>query len=419
MLRAKIELEEYLKVELRKILSKTKIISDVCEYAYQTYGIPKDITSDFISRKPLSEATEFVLFCLLDAIEHVNGQSYSKITHYFVDKEIDAWKNTKYKIDKVRFPLRFKVVQVSEDQWIGRITLKTLMKLRAAQLINYDENTQRTMQKVIRGDNEVYQITIDEATVSAIADLYREDKYIPTPFTLNLPAENLDNDFYYDEDSCELVIKSLDMFNIVDGYHRYIAACRVCDENDDFDYSMELRIINFFVTKAQQFIYQQDQKTKMKKSDSDSYNSTRYSNMVVTRLNNDMNCEIVGQISNNKGIINFGQMSNLVELFYFKYKNKEEQKKLLTEVYNELKECFNLLASYDQSYKIEKYTYKKLVTIMTCFNYYTNRDKSKMCEVIRIVMEKVGNIENSTFLSNNKVLRRYIKDVENIIKEVS
>ena len=219
MLLAKEELEKYLETKIYKIAPNTETCNKVCEYCKNTYDVPREITSDYISvRTPLEEANDFVLFCLLDSIEYATGRkSNSVIAKYFVDKEISTYKNTKYEVDRIKFPLRFKMIQIAEDQWIGSIDFKTLMQFRAAQLIHYNENAQRTMQRIIKGDNEFWQISRNLYAIEKISELYLKEAYIPTPFTLNIPLET-NHEFYYDEEEKELVIKSLEHFDITDSH---------------------------------------------------------------------------------------------------------------------------------------------------------------------------------------------------------
>ena len=420
MLRPKEELESYLKKEFYKNLTGNKKLKEICAYNNDVYDIPKSITSDYLSlRKPLIEANSFILFCLLDAIENVNNRTNSKIPEFFVEKEIKTYSKAKFDTGKIKFPLRFKMIQITEEQWIGYIDFNILMKLRAAQLIVYNEETQRAMQRVVRGEDETWKIAIKESSVVEIAESYENESYIPTPLTFNIP-EDVESDFYYDENTCELVINTLDHFDITDGYHRYVSACRVCDKNDKFNYPMELRITAFTEEKAKHFIFQEDKKTKMKKMDSSSYNMNDDANIIVRRINSNSLCNIRGCINNNKGLINAGQLSDLIRFFYFKgikVNEKGKRNQIIVSVSNDLIESFNMLTEYDSKYLDTSYTYKSLVVIITCFNHYKDKDKSNMCNVIKNVeaqVKSLGNVNISTRASR----LRFIKEIRKILLEV-
>lgn len=412
----RLELEKYIEGELIKIISNIEIYKELCVYNKEIYNIPRAITSDYISmRLSLSQASEFILFCLLDAIEKITEKHKTEVDKYFSMQEVKIFRNSKYEIDDIKFPLRFKVIKIAEDQWIGKIDIAMMMKLRAAQLINYNVNAQRTMQRIIKGDKKYYKITLNQTAINEMEKLFKNGTYIPTPFTLNIPQDE-DSDFIYDEEKCELVINSLKYFDITDGYHRYATSCKINDEDKDFNYVMELRIINFSDDKARQFIYQEDQKTKMRKIDSDSLNINKSSNIVVSRLNESPRCNLQGLISRNEGIINFADLSNLVQYFYFK-NTKINEKTIIINAVKELIDNFNLLTEYNLKYLENEYSFKQLVAVMCTFNYFNDKDKKNMCEVIDKVVEETEKLENKKFYSRYPK-KTMMNDIESIIKEV-
>ncbi len=193
--------------------------------------------------------------------------------------------NEKFETTSIEFPITFTdMVEVAPDQWIGRITLKTLMNMKRHRLINYEEGEQRALRRTKSGSLEIWKPYASEKNVREIKELMESGNYIPDPITLNMP----DGSEYSFEDHT-LTVYSLPkgMFDLDDGYHRYLAMSRICDFNPDFDYVMELRIVNFSNSKANAFIFQQDQKTPMKKVVSDSYDTNAVRNKIVARLNTD------------------------------------------------------------------------------------------------------------------------------------
>ena len=75
MLKDKRELEQYLEKRILNFLSDTELCNKICNYANEKYDLPRSVTSDYVSlRNPLEEANEFILFCILDSIEHVKEE---------------------------------------------------------------------------------------------------------------------------------------------------------------------------------------------------------------------------------------------------------------------------------------------------------------------------------------------------------
>ena len=417
MLKAKKELEVFLEKKILSFITDTELCNKICDYANEKYNIPRTIASDYVSlRNPLAEANDFVLFCLLDSIEKLTETKKSVMSEFYVEKEIKTYSNSKFKVDKIKFPIRFKALQIADDQWLSSINFETLMKLRAAQLIIYNENTQRTMQRMVRNEKEFYKISINKTAVSEIENLYKEGTYIPTPLTFNIPLDS-DSNFYYDEERCELVISSFEGFDIVDGYHRYLAACKACDSDKNINFTMELRIVNFPEDKAQQFIYQEDQKTVMTKSDSNTFDQTNLSNRIVERINNNPQSNLFGLISRNKGLINYSDLSELIAYLYLNDSKKRNTNSILIAVSNNFIEKFNLLTEYNVEYMEQKWTYKKLFIVMFCFKYFEDVDKTNMCQTIDKVFEKAAELDNELFYKT-KSKKSIVNELEKIIEEV-
>ena len=212
MLKDRKTLEQYLDELCDKIVADNIKCKAVYTYANEKYEIPKGIVSDLISKRmAMQSVTEFVLFILLDSMCNVLEEKVLGVDNFYTMQEAKHYRVSKYETDKIKFPLVFKMVQVDSDQWIGKITIDMLMKLRQAQLINYNINAQRTMQRVVKGDKETYKITLNQKAVNEIQNAYENNEFIPNTITLNIPMET-EYDFYYDEESCSLVIKSLEHF---------------------------------------------------------------------------------------------------------------------------------------------------------------------------------------------------------------
>ena len=235
MLKDKKASEQHLDRQCDRIVVDNDKCKSIYSYANETYNIPKGIILDLISKRmAMSEASEFVLFILLDSINNVlkKDKENLEVDKFYTMQEAQYYRKSKYEIGDIKFPLVFKMIKVEEDQWTGRIDVKTLMRLRQAQLINYNINAQRTMQKIVRGEKESYKITLNKKAVEEIASEFSHNTFIPNTITLNIPAE-IDSDFFYDEDTCSLVIKSLDHYATeyrdyvcVDGLQRITAAQR-------------------------------------------------------------------------------------------------------------------------------------------------------------------------------------------------
>lgn len=272
----------------------------------QKHNIPIIISNDYISlmKNPVDAPIE-ILFCIIEAI------SDQLISKYFEEKEIKKYSTYKYDTKKLKFPLKFEATQISDTQWIGRITVKELINLQS--IIKYNTNTQRSLKRTTVNGVEVYNIFLNEKALNEITEAYLNKTYIPNTITLNIPE---DVDFEYKEGN--LIFKSLEALDIIDGYHRYVAMIRAYSADSRFDYPMEVRWTVFGEDKARQFIWQEDQKTKMRKIESASFNQNNPGNQLINMLNQ---VTALKDIISVNGNINAGVASEFINAFWF-YKIK-------------------------------------------------------------------------------------------------
>ena len=296
-----------------------------------TYNIPVSISSDIISRrKDLSEYNEFILFAITSIVKP------EWVQKFFVDKEIKLYNGKKYKPESVKFPIEIPVMQVTEDQYIGVSSAKWLMSLRDAYLINYNADTQRALDIMLKGDTVIYRPYVNEKSVIEIAESFKNGSFIPNTISLNINLDDENADYYFKDN--KLVINSITEFDIFDGYHRYLGMARNYDADHSFDYPIELRITMFSVAKAKQFIWQEDHKTKMRRVDAEAYNQNDVGNQVTSRLNNDPEFCLYGMVSLRGGYINSGIINQVIKRLFF---GKQVSKKDIINVSKLLKTKIN------------------------------------------------------------------------------
>lgn len=376
MLKDKSELESFLEKKCENIVFDTELCTKIREYMYEKYNISTGTTMDMIARSILSSQTEFVLFCLVDGIDFAKSTNCK--ADFFTDIEIKEYSNKKLDNKGIKFPIRIKCIQVSNDQWIGATDTNFFMKLRKAQLVKYNVNAQRVMKRIIKGESILFKLVPNKIAIKSIRALMQKGMYIPTTITLNIPYDS-DASFYYDENEMELVVKNIEAFDISDGYHRFLAMCEESDKDNKFNYPMEIRIINFTDEKTRQFIFQEDQKTKMTKGNSNAMNTNRPSNNVVDKLNEMSTFEFKGQIGINDGTINYAALSDVIEYFYFNTR-REYTNVDIRNARDDVKEKLNALAEYDTKYITKVLGVKELALIFHVLHKEDNLIKA--CKII-------------------------------------
>ena len=356
---SKESLTNYLTSQFEKNMRDKKKSKYIMDYMINDCNFPiLEVMDTMHLRKRLDDCSERMLYWytkILDA---------NKVSDFFSQKEAKEYESTTYKRPNFSFPIRWKMYEVVEgSQWIGKITVKELMVLRNAQILNYNERIQRPLKKVVNKDFEYYQIFLNKKAVREITDSFSNNQYIPNTITLNIPE---DAEFTYSHD--QLIIYHTDHLDILDGYHRYVAMSNLYNQDENFDYTMELRVTCFSEETARQFIWQEDQKTKMRKMDSDSFNQNSPANQVINLINQ------VGMLRNvigrNGTAIDQGLASNLIEKIYFNTPGTITRKRII-EVKDELVNRLNAIL-YEEP-NIFNSQWNHYVTIIA-FTLMANKD---------------------------------------------
>lgn len=399
MIRSFEELDNYLTVELTKTLGKRSVFNNLKQTALNKYDYPIDRSSDYFSTKiPFENADEQELFIFVDTIGNVCGKN--KINYFFSEKEIELYSNIKYKPKKIKFPLVYSCMEVTEQQWIGTISAKELIRLRDAQLINYNENSQRTMKHIIRGNSEIWKISLNQQAVNQIMNLMQQGRFIPNTITLNLPQDSL---YYYDQEKKELIIKEITQFDILDGYHRFIAISKATILDPDFDYVMEIRFACYPAGQDEYFTYQEDQKTHMSKMQSKALDPADLGNQICKTINSDTEFLLNNQLLRSGGLIDMSVMSDAIRYIYLDYTiAQKEQVKIRIKIAKEIKDKLNYMISDDMTLTEKSWSSMFIVAAVMCCNEF---EKPKSKDVYKLIdnMKKEGVKFIPTQLTRRKI----------------
>lgn len=413
---------------IRVLLNDKPLEQAMYDYAENTYNFTKLQFSEYTStRKNLIEASDLELFVMLDSylsqikINNGNGKGLNKLSDYFTSKEIHDYSESKFDDDpmekEIEWPLKFDMIEIADDQWIGKIDSDQLYYFMNKGLINYNPETQRAMTKVTRNEESFYKITIDQKAVNAIKEDIIGESYIPSDITLNIPKNiNEDNEasFYYDSKQKQLIVNHIDAFDINDGYHRYLALLGAKRSYPKCNQEMELRITNFNVEKSQRYIYQQAQKTKMSKVNTNSYNSSDLANIITKTINENSLCNIYGMIGRYQTPIDFATFSDVLRKIFFHsrfFMTNDEKRKLKISVSKELIEEFNILTEADNTFLSMEYTKRDILIILSVFYIYQGKSKDNMVNDIHKVFENKNKLPTQVIQSTGKVAIKKIKEI--------
>lgn len=270
---------------------------------------------------------------------------------YFTDIEIKEALHYKREIKKSgKFPIIFEnAIKLAEDQYAVSVPIQFIAELYKNNLIYYNTQTQRNT-KIKEWKNSVVEvINVNNNAVAKIQKNMGNLTFISNFITFNLLQNGEDELDYKNGD---LIIYSGEI-DIIDGFHRSLSILNVLQENSRLQMNMGIMITNFDIEKARRFIAQEDKKTPIDKKYISTFDSERFSNMIVTKLNENSTSELRGKITTNEDVIKrdkalvlFSTLSDAIE-YNFNLKNKKD----VLEIAKWLPECFTtLMGLYEKEF---------------------------------------------------------------------
>ena len=294
-----------------KILNKNmgrKIIEQTGEVVSKKRNYLKAAThSILLQQRPLSDVSDKEIYWVIDGLNETlseNGESNLikdfKIKNIFTDKEIQKYSKSKFEnVTETIYPISFKVLKISDDQWLSTISSKKLFELYKNQIINYNKNTQRPLKEVTKHGVKTYKINKNKQSVNAIKEDLKKGLFIPNCLTFNINMDNPSNEYYVDEENKELVLEN-GQFDLIDGFHRYSAITELLLENPDIEFNFGIWIMNFDENKSCRFIAQEDKRNKINKTYTkslDALNGDNFSSRIIQVLNENNNSPFKGKLT--------------------------------------------------------------------------------------------------------------------------
>ena len=317
--KSKEELNTYVEKLIMENVVTRKNHRDFYSHLKRKFNISESLAADIITfKKDMAEFTPFQLFAVVYCLKP------EALPKFFTETEIANFSASKMEENEtITFPITIPMMQISDSQWIGATDLQQLMTLRKARMLNYDENEQRALQIIKKGETIIRKPFVNRKAVAEIRESMENGTYVSDAITLNM-TDNAD--YSYDEKKHILTIHSLPkgMFNLIDGYHRTLAMSEINQFNPEFNLPMELRVVAFSPEEATAFIFQQDKKTLMKKVVSDSYDPYSIVNRIITRVNRSPEFLMQNEIGRNGSCIDMATLGKLIEAHYMKEKIKRE-----------------------------------------------------------------------------------------------
>lgn len=314
------KLENQLKIII-PLYNNNKIINEVTK-KFNKKGILPGKIRDIFSGRFFVEMLDITFLCLFTKYlyESIDEEKKDKRLidpkKYFTDREIEE--SLKFHVEAGAsnvYPIIFEpMIQVTNDQWIGKISIHQLVNLYNNHVINYDPEAQRELEyKKIR-DTIIPKIHVNNKSVAEIENEIVNNKFISNMITLNMVYG--ESEFEYDN---EKILFKAGKINIADGWHRSRAFMNALAKHSDINYTSILMLTHFENEKTNRFIIQEDNRNKIAPRHIKSIKDN-YSNSIVSKINEDKRSLLKNKIVKDKkllaitGVILFDELSDVINI---------------------------------------------------------------------------------------------------------
>ncbi|MED3550171.1 DNA sulfur modification protein DndB [Cytobacillus praedii] len=407
MLQERALLEQNLIKPTLEVKRKRNVVKDIKAYLADNYYIFDGSVQSWINdpATELKGLSDNLLFLFAEQIYHKTGNPDINVEEFFTPYEIKTAKQYSGKLyieDEIKFPIKFEapVIEYAHNVWTMKIHIKLLVSLFRARLLNWNPASQReATYKRVNGEI-VEEATVYMENVIAMKNLIKINKLEITQVIFNASvgtADNGEEEVSYNKDEFNLMVNKGTKLDVVDGYHRILAADLAYSENPEVEMYFDLKILNMTVDRAAEYLAQISKGERISETKRKSMSRESEAILVIDELKS--RSELKNRISQKEGLtpsrkelVTYNTLLSAIEKFF-----KIESKRQMYDVSDYLIEFFDILLSYYD----EEFTE----------NYFKTKEESLLAEnimfngyVLLASRMKEKNIEA-------RQVRKYIKDI--------
>jgi hypothetical protein len=293
-----------------------------------------------------------LLYLFATQIYQKTGDSEIDPNQFFTEPESKTAEQYSGKMfigEELKFPLKFNyALESSRDSWIIMMDIRTIVGMLNSRKLHWNPESQReATYKVINGET-IEEATLHMENVIQMKRLLLDGKLERTQliFNVSLGSSNFDEDVIFDKETHELQILDGVKTDIVDGYHRCKAAQLALEEKPDINFQFEVKLLNFTVPRAAEYLAQISKGTKMSEVKRRSMSKETNADIIVADLQEksvlrDRISKKEGLMKSRKELVTYNTLVSSIE------KNFDLSKKVnMYETTDYLTEFFEVLFSY-------------------------------------------------------------------------
>lgn len=429
-------MEEKQKV-FKNIISELKSQNDnetqqkIVDTLYENYNIPQSITLSFMAR-PLNNTffnevdIRIITLFIIESLKILNREDYIESVvskgEELEAKQFDILAYTNQ--NKVTLPYDFQPTILVNNVYSTKMSVKEISDFINAGIINYNFDIQREAKLEIRTDKVIKKPTLNRKNIAEMEQLLLSDNLKESTLYFNAaPLSSKEGDeLIYNENDYTLRVTEGTRIDVLDGFHRVLAAQNAIRSNPFLKFEFNVIFSNFTTSEAIQWQAQHSKATSWSKNRVTELQQESKGAKVAKTIKS-MDFELENLIQSNKvlnsstGIVSFNELTEYInELFEIRTRRDEVElahnlsKVLLS--YNDVKKInktfntqfyvYGLLKIYSEDYKSNTDEYLNLIDKLYKYlsenkedlsvktNYSKSKIKKMVYEKLKEVFKKVG-----------------------------
>ncbi|MED3562354.1 DNA sulfur modification protein DndB [Bacillus xiapuensis] len=345
-------LEQNLIKPTLEVKRRRGVVKDIKTHLSQKHDIFDGTIQTWINNpaEELKNIDARLLYLFSQQIYEKTGDLNINPEEFFTDAEAKTSKQYSGKMflkEELKFPLIFDyALESSRDSWIVMMDIKTIAGLLKSRKLHWNPEAQREATiKEVNGEI-VETATVYMHNVLEMKQLLKENKLERTQLIFNASlgtADDNGDEVVFDKETKQLQINNCKM-DVIDGYHRCLAAQLALEESPDIDFMFEVKILNFTTPRSASFLAQISKGERMSEVKRRSMSKETFTDIIIDELRN--KSALRNRIPNKEGLrgrdlVTYNTLKESIN------KNFEIKRKLdQVEVSDYLKEFFDILIEF-------------------------------------------------------------------------
>ncbi|WP_420802211.1 hypothetical protein [Staphylococcus hyicus] len=406
-----------------------EFINKITDNLEQKFKIPVGVTRSFTARnidKKFFEKTDIRLISLfvLEALEVMNREKF--IDEIFTKGEINEIKQYDFHAynqqDAIKLPYTFQPCIPVNTVYSTKISVKEISEFVNAGIINYNFDIQREAKLEIRTNKIVKNPTLNRRNIKEMENLLLKDALKESTLYFNAaPLTSHDGDeLVYDPNDFSLTITEGTRIDVIDGFHRVLAAQNAYRINPSIEFEFNVVFSNFTTSEAINWQSQHSKATPWSRNRvAELQQESRGARIIKAIKAKDIEFEKLitsgARLNYSIGLVSFKKLAEFIDEL-FTVENRSEEVKVSEEI-------AQLLLSINEirqvsSWNTQLFIYGCLKEYVEDFNRDTDAYLQHLQKLYKALINNKVNLNVDTNLSENTIKREAYNQLKQLQKEL-